>query len=192
MTSHIALLRGVNVGGHKLVAMADLRDLATGLGLAEVRTLLQSGNLIFQCAGRTPPQLEALLETAAAKRLALQTCFFVRTASEWAAVIAGNPFGAEAVRDPGHLVVMCLKRAPDGGAVRALQAAISGPERVRADGPHLYIHYPDGIGRSRLTNALIERVLGTRGTARNWNTVLKLGAAAGSDPASRRAAKADP
>ena len=172
---HIALLRGINVGGHKQVAMADLRDLLTRLGFADVRSLLQSGNLLFGANGRTPAQLERLLEAEAEKRLGLQTDFFVRTAKEWKGVVAHNPFPREAARDPGHLVVMFLKDAPSGTQVKALQEAITGPEVVRAAGKQLYIVYPDGIGRSRLTNALIDRKVGTRGTGRNWNTVLKLG-----------------
>ena len=175
---HIALLRGINVGGHKQVAMADLRDLLTQLGLAEPRSLLQSGNLVLGTNGRTSAQVERLLEAEAAKRLGLQTDFFVRTAKEWAGVVAHNPFRKEAARDPGHLLVMFLKDAPSVSGVRALQAAITGREVVRAAGKHLYIVYPDGIGRSRLTNAVIDKRLDTRGTGRNWNTVLKLAAVA--------------
>ena len=91
-----------------------------------------------------------------------------------------NPFGEAAERDSGHLVVMCLKAEPLRNAVEALQAAIAGPEVVRADGRQLYIVYPAGIGTSRLTGVLIEKRLGTRGTARNWNTVRKLEALASS------------
>ena len=92
--------------------------------------------------------------------------------------MTANPFPAEAKSDPGHLVVMCLKSAPGREAVSALQQAISGREVIRAKGREAYIVYPDGIGRSRLTTALIEKKLGTRGTARNWNTVMKLAALA--------------
>jgi len=175
VTTYVALLRGINVGGHKPVAMADLRDLLTQLGLADARSLLQSGNLVFGANGRTAAQLERLLEAEAEKRLGLQTDFFIRTAKEWKGVVGHNPFRKEATRDPGHLVVMFLKDAPSASAVKALQGTITGPEVVRAGGKHLYIVYPDGIGRSRLTNALIDRKAGTRGTGRNWNTVLKLG-----------------
>ena len=96
------------------------------------------------------------------------------TAKEWDALVAGNPFTREARTDPGHLLLLCLKDAPGKGHVTALQAAIVGREKVQADGRHLYIIFPDGVGRSRLTTALIERTLRTRGTGRNWNTVLKL------------------
>ena len=173
---HVALLRGVNVGGQKLVAMADLRDLLARLGFADVRTLLQSGNLVFRGGTRSGAPLERWLAAETAKRLALETDFFVRTADEWKAVIAQNPFAEEAERDPAHLVVMFLRDAPGAKAAQALQDAITGREVVRAMGRHAYIVYPDGIGPSRLTHALVEKMLGTRGTGRNWNTVLKLGA----------------
>ncbi|HEY3132341.1 MAG TPA: DUF1697 domain-containing protein [Acidobacteriota bacterium] len=174
MTLHVALLRGINVGGHRQVAMSELRDLLTQLGFLDARSLLQSGNLVFRSESRTSASLERLLETEAEKRLALQTDFFVRTAEEWKTIIANNPFPKEAERDPGHLVVMFLKHAPDVKDVRALQAAITGPEVIRAEARQAYIVYPSGIGRSRLTNILIEKKLGTRGTGRNWNTILKL------------------
>ncbi len=171
---HIALLRGVNVGGHRKVAMADLRSLLQALGFEDVRTLLQSGNAVFRSAGPSGVRLERLLEDEAKRRLGLDTAFLVRTAAEWDEAIARNPFPEAARRDPAHLLVMFLKAAPAGAAVRALRAAIAGREAVRAEGRHAYLVYPDGIGRSRLTIDVIERHLGTRGTARNWNTVLKL------------------
>ena len=177
MTTHIALLRGINVGGHKQVAMAYLRQLLGNLGFADVQSLLQSGNLVFRSKKRPSARLELLLETESRRRLGLETEFFVRTAEEWQDVIARNPFRAEAHRDPGHLLVMFLKDAPEARNIKALQTAITGRETVRGDGRQLYITYPDGVGRSKLTNAVIEKRLGTRGTARNWNTVLKLCAA---------------
>lgn len=174
----IALLRGINVGGNKMVAMADLRELLTKLGFTEPRTLLQSGNVVFGSDRRTPAKLEQFLEAELMKRFGMQVDFFVRTTDEWKRVVARNPIPAEAKRDPSHLLVMFLKDAPDADRVKALQAAITGREIIRADGREAYIVYPDGIGRSKLTNALIEKKLGTRGTARNWNTVLKLDALA--------------
>jgi uncharacterized protein (DUF1697 family) len=173
---HVALLRGINVGGRNLVAMSDLRDLFGSLELAGAQSLLQSGNLVFWSDGRKAAELEQLLESETKKRLDVSVDYFVRSAKEWAAIVAGNPFPKEAQRDPGHLVVMFLKKAPTATAVKALHAANKGPEIVRALGRQLYIVYPIGIGRSKLTGTLIERTLDTRGTARNWNTVLKLAA----------------
>jgi uncharacterized protein (DUF1697 family) len=176
MGIHIALLRAVNVGGRSL-SMATLREMLLELGLEDVRTLLQSGNAVFE-SRKSPAALEVLLEKATADRLGLHTEFFVRTAREWEAAIAANPFSREAQDDPSHLLLMPFKTAPKSGAVQALTEAIKGRERVATQGRHGYLVYPDGVGRSKLTNAVIESRLRTSGTARNWNTVLKLGALA--------------
>ncbi len=177
MTTHIALLRAVNVGGRS-IAMADLRAMFAALGFADARTLMQSGNVIFDGGAETGAALESLLELETETRLRLRADYLVRSAREWTAIVAGNPFPRQAADDPAHLVAMPLKSAPTKPAVAALEAAIKGRETVRVKGRTLYIVYPDGIGRSKLTIALIEKTLGTRGTARNWNTVLKLQAAA--------------
>jgi uncharacterized protein (DUF1697 family) len=177
----VALLRAVNVGGRRSVAMTDLREAASSLGFSDVRTVLQSGNVVFGATGRSATAIERALEAAIESRLGLEADCLVRTARQWAALVRDNPFRAEARTDPGRVVLMCLKATPDPGAVNALSAAITGPERLRAAGRELYMVYPDGIGRSRLTGVLIERVLGTRGTSRNWKTVLKLAAMLASD-----------
>jgi uncharacterized protein (DUF1697 family) len=174
MAVHVALLRAINVGGRKPIIMAELCNLLTELGFVGVRSLLQTGNLVFQSEARTGTDLEDFLEEAAAKHLGLHTDILVRTEEEWKRIVAKNPFRDEAERDPAHLVVMFLKRAPGAKEVEALRAAIKGPEIVSLDSTHAYIVYPAGIGRSRLTNSLAEKKLGTHGTARNWNTVLKL------------------
>jgi uncharacterized protein (DUF1697 family) len=176
MISFIALVRGINVGGHKQIAMADLRGLLLTLGFHEPQSLLQSGNLVFKGDSRSAATIERLLEKEADKHLDVQVDFLVRTAREWAAIIAKNPFPREAASDPSHLAVMCLKDVPTKESLAALQAAIVGRETTHLDGRQLYIIYPDGIGRSRLTHGLIEKTLATRGTARNWNTVLKIAA----------------
>ena len=179
MTTYIALLRAINVGGTKKLSMSDLRAFVEELGFDDVRTLLQTGNLVFTGKARAAGALEHLLEVAAAKRLALRTDFVVRTSEELTAIVAQNPFPSEARRDPSHLVVQFLKDAPSAVAVKSLQAAIdatSGPEIVRAIGKQLYVVYPAGIGRSKLTAKLMENKLGVRATGRNWNTVLKLAA----------------
>src|SRR2546430_3800368 len=104
----IAVLRAVNVAGHKMVPMSDLRDMLTELGFKNVRSVLQSGNLVFD-APRASKNIEAMLEKESAKRLGLETPFFVRSAAEWEAIIEANPFPKEATADPGRLVVLFLK-----------------------------------------------------------------------------------
>ena len=156
----VALLRAVNVAGHGPILMADLRAIAEKLGLKNVSTILASGNLVFD-GNVTEAALEAKLHTDVV----------LRTATELNAIVDANPFPDEAKNDPGRLVVLFLKSAADAAA---LQKAIKGRETARGKGKDLYVYYPDGQGRSKLTNALIEKTLATRATARNWNTVLKL------------------
>jgi uncharacterized protein (DUF1697 family) len=171
---HVALLRAVNLGSHNKIGMADLKALLAGLGFEDAQTLLQSGNIVFTGGNKTTAALEQMLERAAAKQLELETDFFVRTAKEWQAIVDVNPFPHEAKDDPSHLLAVTLRDEVSASNVAALQKAIVGRELVRAKGRCAYIVYPDGIGRSKLTTAIIEKKLGTRGTARNWNTVLKL------------------
>ena len=158
--------------------MADLRKTFAKLGFDDAKTLLQSGNVVFESDKRSTAELEKLLEAATEKHHKLQVDYMLRTAKEWADIIAANPYPKEAKSDPQRLVVSALKSAPKASAEQALQAAIKGPETVRIIGKNAYLHYPDGQGQSKLTPAVIEKHLATRGTARNWNTVLKLQALA--------------
>jgi uncharacterized protein (DUF1697 family) len=178
MSPTFALLRAVNVAGANKVPMAALRATVEQLGFANVRTLLASGNLLFEAPALPDETLEKKLTAAVKKHLGVTTEFFVRTAREVQALVSANPFPAEAKKDPAHLVVVFLKDAPAPKQVAALQAAIKGRELIKATKRHLYAVYSDGIGRSKLTISLIERHLATTGTARNWNTILKLAALA--------------
>ena len=171
----IALLRGINVGGNKMVAMADLRTAITAMGLTDVKTLLQSGNVVFSGPSAKPAALEKRLERELAARLGFSVDIHVRTAEEWSAIVAANPFTAEAKKDPGHLLVTVFRDPLDRARVAAAQKAIQGSERLHADGRHLYAVFPDGVGRSKAP-VVIDRALGVQGTARNWNTVTKLAA----------------
>lgn len=157
----IALPRAINIGPHKKVAMADLRALAEDLGFEEPRTILNSGNLVFR-SSLSAARLEGMLEKVAQKRLGLDTEFFVRTPAEWEAVITNNPFPKEADSDPGHLVVHFCKKVPARLEIKGAKR-----EKVKAKGREVYVTYPDGFGTSKLK-------INVLGTARNWNTVLKL------------------
>lgn len=177
---YVALLRGVNVGGHKMVAMSDLRAMLEELGFADCRSLLQSGNLVFEASGRrATSRLEAELGRETQDRLGVVTDYFVRSAKEWSEIMAANPFPGEARDDPGHLLLLALRDAPSAAQAKALAAAIPGREVVKVVDRHAYALYPDGMGRSKLTPGLIEKHLGTRATSRNWNTVTKLQALLG-------------
>ena len=174
MTTYIGVLRAINLGAYNKIAMSDLRTMLESLGFEDPKTLLLSGNIIFKTGPGSSAKLESMLEAASTKHLNVTTDYFVRSAKEWQAIVDENPFKKEAKSDPGHLLMMCLRDAPMPAQVQALQESISGREIVKAKGRHAYFVYPDGVGRSKLTIQKIEKALGTRGTARNWNTVLKL------------------
>jgi uncharacterized protein (DUF1697 family) len=159
---HIALPRAINLGSRKAVPMAGLRAMLEDLGFTDVRSLLNSGNLVFK-SKPTGPKLEALLEDAARRDLGLDTEFMVRTSQELKRIVSGNPFKKEAKADPGHLMVHFCKEA----VPKTLKVSGRGREDYRVKGKNIYVAYPDGIGRSKFKMAVTS-------TARNWNTVLKL------------------
>lgn len=174
---YLAFLRGVNVGGRNRVPMADLRAALERRGFTGVRTVLQSGNVVLDATSRSAAAIEAAVHEAVRDSAGVTSDIFVRTAAAWQAALDANPFRAEAKTDPSRLHVLCLRRAPAPAALAALTAAIPGPDRIAAVGPHAYVFYPEGQGRSKLTPALLERHLGSV-TARNWNTALKMAALA--------------
>lgn len=153
--------------------MADFKALLEDLGYVSPRTLLASGNAVFG-ADAGPAEIEASLQAALALRLGLTTQVMVREAADFAAVVAANPFPAMALADPARLLVMFLDGEPAADAVAQVRARITGREEIAAGPACIYLNYPASVGTSKLTGGLIERVLERRGTARNWNTVVKL------------------
>ncbi len=164
----VALLRAVNVGGTGALPMAELAALAAGLGFDEVRTYIQSGNIVFKSA-LPESQIRAKLENALAVKMGKAVAVLVRTGAELRAILAANPFPKA---NPSQLAVVFLSEAPPAGVLKKL--VIPGGEEVRLHGREVFVHYPDGMGRSKLKLA----PLGT-GTARNLNTVAKLAALTG-------------
>ncbi|HTZ43171.1 MAG TPA: DUF1697 domain-containing protein [Jatrophihabitans sp.] len=173
----IALLRGINVGRAKRVAMADLRALLTDLGYDQPRTLLNSGNAVFGCRARQSGPAAERIEAAIADRLGVRCTVITRTASELAAVVAADPFAVVA-SDPARYLVGFAAAPPVPEVVRQLHARDFGAERVRIVGREAYLWCAAGIAESELTKAL-GSVIGVELTTRNWNTVLKLAALAG-------------
>lgn len=173
MRPHVALWRAVNLGSHNKLSMIELRATLERLGFTNPRTLLQSGNAVFG-SRLAPGTLEARLEAEGRTHLSLDTAVIVRTADEWEALVDANPFRREAEADPGHVLVMSLKSKPKPGVENTLRTAIKGRERFHLEDRQAYLVYPDGIGTSKLTMAMVEKALGVVGTARNWNTVTKI------------------
>jgi uncharacterized protein (DUF1697 family) len=172
VTRHIVLLRGINVGGHRRVAMADLRALLTSLGYDGVRTHLQSGNVVLSSRA-TPDRVKRTIEQGLAAELGVDAEVFVRTRDELAEVIARDPLG-DVADNPSRYLVSFLSEQPAAAAVRMAQAAEVGPERFVAIGREIYAWHPDGVHSSKLAKVLSEKRLGVTATARNWNTVTKL------------------
>ena len=165
-------MRAVNVGGRKL-PMAALRTLCERIGWREVATYIQSGNVVFSAAAE-PPALEAALENAIADEFALDVPAIVRTAAQWARYPKSCPFPKTAREEPNRLMLLASKEPPAAGAEEAIQARAAAGEEVRRAGDNLWIHYPEGAGRSKLTPALIDRAIGSPATSRNYRTVQKL------------------
>jgi len=173
MPRYVALLRAVNVGGRK-VTMKELRETAEGLGYENVRTLIASGNLVFDARKSSDAKIEAALEAAIEKTFGLFSEVMVRNPEEWSAIIKANPFPKKAKDDPAHLVCLVCKEAPDVAAIDAHMTKFREKqdkgEQVKVVGREIYIDYGPSIGLSKLTLPRNSAV----GTARNWNTMLKL------------------
>lgn len=173
MTVYCCFLRGINVGGRNRIKMADLRGALADAGLAEVRTLLQSGNVVLRSDGDDPVTVAAAVRSAAQTAAGVDCRVMVRDLAEMQDLLGRNPFPDAAADDPKRLLVMFLEdSAPKAGA-ETLRNAHRGPEEISVSGSEAFIHYREGIGRSKLTPAVLERHLGP-GTARNWQTVSKV------------------
>ena len=168
-----ALLGAINAG-HKL-PMADLRAFLSDQGFGEVRTLLASGNAVFDADGTDAAKLEQRLRPALAEAFGIDTPWFLRSHAELGAVVAANPFPDAAEAHPNHLLVHFHAADVPKTCLEALRH--DGPERLHTIGRELYVDYPDDVGHSKLPAAMKRAKFPKEATARNWSTVLKLAAA---------------
>jgi uncharacterized protein (DUF1697 family) len=173
MNSWIALLRGVNVGGHNKISMDTLRETCVSLKLRSPRTYIQSGNVVFGSAETDAVKLASRIESAIEKRCGFRPSVMLRNAAEMRDVAARNPFAGRKEVDPAKLAVFFLATTPQSEVGKKVMAIAVGSEEIRVDGRELYIYFPDGQGRSKLPPVL-DRTLKMPATARNWNTVMKL------------------
>lgn len=177
-TVGIALLRGINVGGHNRVPMPELREVCEDLGWSDVQTYIQSGNVIFR-AGTPLSGVADSLEQAIMRRFELSIPVIVRDAADWAAYIDGNPFPSASCDEPKLVMLALSKQPPVPGAAELLQQRAAGDERIEQVGDALWIHYAAGVAGTKLSPGLLDRVVGSPVTTRNWRTALKLGELAG-------------
>ncbi len=166
------MLRGVNVGG-KTVSMERLRESLAALGFQNVRTYIQSGNVVFNVA-RVAADLSKRIENAIFRDFHLPVSVIVRTSAEMNSVIRRNPFVARPGIDQTRLHVTFLATLPTRAGLKALADIPAGNDQFRHSSKEIYLYCPNGYGKTKLSNNVIERVLTTRATTRNWNTVGKL------------------
>jgi uncharacterized protein (DUF1697 family) len=170
MTIFIALLRGINVGGQRKVVMAQLRALCEGAGLGDVRSYVNSGNLVFTAQGKAEI-LEKRIEAAIQAHYGFAVDVMVRSAKDWSGYLRGNPFPEEAIKQPNLVMILVPKAKLAGDTIAKLRAKAIGGERIEQVGDVVWIYFAQGAGRSKLAGAMPGSI---PVTMRNWRTVLKL------------------
>ena len=172
MTTLIALLRGINIGGNHPLPMKDLSALLEGMGMRDVRTYIQSGNVVFRCDLKNKAALAAKIGSAIEAQHGFAPQVLLLDAAELRKAIADNPY-AEAEADPKSLSLLFLAEVPQHPDLKSMEAIKTASERFKLVGKVFYLHAPEGFGRSKLA-ARAEKLLGVAASGRNWNTVCKL------------------
>ncbi len=170
----ISMLRGINVGGHNQIKMDALRSLYLSLKLEDPRTYVQSGNIIFRTREKNSATLAKKIQNAIGAKFKCRPEVILRTPDELRQAIAASPFADRPHLEPGKILVTFLAAEPGPEAQTALLAFKNYSEELHLKGRELYIYFPIGAGQSKLPWSTIAKLLNTTGTARNWNSVLKI------------------
>jgi uncharacterized protein (DUF1697 family) len=179
MPTYISLIRGINVGGHKSIKMDELRKAAESLGFKDVRTYVQSGNIVFSASKQAPAALSKKTEAVILKKFGHEVSVITKTTEEVKQAIQNNPFLKEEGLDTSKLHVTFLSGHPQSSDLKKLEAIPCGDDRYRCQGDILFLYLPNGAGESKLANAPFEKYLRLRATTRNWRTVNNLHLMAG-------------
>jgi len=171
--THVALLRGINVGGKNMLPMRELEQIFAKAGCSGMRSYLQSGNVVFTAEAEVVKGLGARVAGKIAARFGLRVPVILQSAEEMRAAVTGNPL-LKAGADPGLLHLYFLEDLPAAGAVKGLDYERSAGDTYVVAGRHIYLHLPAGVARTKLTNVYFDRMLGTVSTMRNWKTVTML------------------
>ena len=172
-STFIALLRGINVGGHNRVPMSELRSACEDHGWAGAQTYIQSGNLLLR-APSAPARVEEELERLIERTFGLTIAVIVRTAAEWSASVRRNPFPDASRTEPMAVMLALSKERPRKDAAAELAARAADGERIERAGDDLWIHFARGMGKSKLSPQVLDRLVGSPVTMRNWRTVVTL------------------
>ena len=171
MPVYIALLRGINVGPHKRMKMDKLRVSCEALGFRNVKTYIQSGNVVFRAAKLAAPAVSTKLEAQIVKDFGFSANVVARTAEEMTLILEHNPLLKEPGIDASKLHVVFLNEAPSPAAIKKLEELTLSPDKVRHRGKEIYFYFPNGVSGSSIWKQNLDRVLAVSGTMRNWNTV---------------------
>ena len=174
MAVMISMLRGINVGGYNVIKMDALRALYESLGMQGAQTYVQSGNVVFRTNQNDAIRLAKKIQGGIEKSFSCKPEIIVRSAAELADTIARNPFAKRRDIEPAKLLVLFLASEPNSESRKKVLAIKAHPEELHINGREVYIYFPNGMGKTKLPWTTIERLLGTPGTGRNWNTVTKL------------------
>jgi len=175
MKKYISMLRGINVGGQKRVKMADLKIVYESLGFINVKTYIQSGNVIFESTTSNVGKFKRNIEHNIEKAFGFYVSVIIRSKEEFESIIKRNPFVIQgSAEDDTKLLVTFLTDAPPESIAKTVQQFVTKPEGLVVRGKEIYLHCPNGYGKSKLSNSFLERKLSVTATTRNWKTVKKL------------------
>jgi uncharacterized protein (DUF1697 family) len=174
MPIYIAMLRGINVGGHKLIKMDKLRSSFEALGFRSVKTYIQSGNVVFKARKASPSALSTKIEEKILSDFGFAVSVITRSSDEIETTITGNPLLRERGIDPQKVHVMFLSASPSAAALQQLTALTTEPDRCRCSGKEIYFYFPNGVSQSVLFKSPVDRILAVVTTTRNWKTVNSL------------------
>jgi len=176
---YIALLRGINIGPHKRMKMEKLRTSCEALGFKNVKTYIQSGNIVCQAGKASSDAAARKMEAQIEKDFGFSADVIARTSDEMKQIVTGNPLLKEPGVDTSKLHAVFFSNTPPTEAIRKLEAIVKTPDKVRHKGKEIYFYFPNGVSGSSIWKHNLDRVLGMSGTMRNWNTVNRLHEMAG-------------
>ena len=171
---YISVLRGINVGGHKKIKMADLKALYIGLEFTNVITYIQSGNVIFESSETNVSLLIDKIEGGILKQYGFEVPVLIRTTEVWHNIIQNHPFDVDALENLTTISVTLLSSAPSETSFTTLMSYVKAPDLLTLDDKTIYLYTPNGYGKTKITTNFIEKKLEVKATTRNWKSVMKL------------------
>jgi uncharacterized protein (DUF1697 family) len=174
MPTYVSMLRGINVGGNKLVKMDKLRHAVEALGFEQVKTYIQSGNVVFKGAKQSSDKVSKQIEECILKNFGFPVSVISRTLDEIAEIVENNPLLKRSSIDPEKLHVVFLSKAPSAAALKKLAEVTKLPDQSCCVGKEVYLYLPNGVSQSSLWKTPLDRVLSVNVTTRNWKTVNRL------------------